>query len=253
MEVVNIIKQIIVPPNSIVLAVLITSIFLKKNKFIIRVNVVLAVLLYLFSTNLFSSWFLSSLEVYPPLSPVAELPAGPQAIVILSAEMRMATEYPNPSPGPLTLARVRYGAFLQRRTGLPILVSGGVIPEAGSLAAAMQRSLADDFRASARWVEDRSTDTHENALRSAEILRPEGIREIYLVTHAWHMARAKLAFEQAGFKVTPAPTDFAGDEMRRNLQFNEKVDLLLPSTKALQNSYYAFHEIIGIVFYRLLK
>ena len=34
------------------------------------------------------------------------------------------------------------------------------------------------------------------------------MQQIYLVTHAWHMPRAQLAFEHAGFSVIPAPTGY---------------------------------------------
>jgi len=54
-------------------------------------------------------------------------------------------------------------------------------------------------------VEAWSQDTHQKATRSAAILKAEGITRIVLVTHAWHMPRAKLVFERAGMTIIPAP------------------------------------------------
>jgi len=52
--------------------------------------------------------------------------ADAQAIVILGSGMRAdATEYGADAPSAMTLERLRYGAHLAKRTGLPVLVSGG--------------------------------------------------------------------------------------------------------------------------------
>jgi len=50
-----------------------------------------------------------------------------------------------------------------------------------------------------------SHSTRENALYCARILRRRGIREITLVTHAWHAPRAARHFESLGFQVKVAP------------------------------------------------
>src|SRR3954447_7595012 len=79
-------------------------------------------------------------------------PAGiPAAIVILAAEAAYSQDIPE--VGALTLERLRAGAALHRRTGLPILVSGGS-GGAGetALAALMANSLAADFGVTASWV-----------------------------------------------------------------------------------------------------
>ena len=99
-------------------------------------------------------------------------------------------------PGSLTLDRLRTGAALHRRTDLPILVTGGTTqPRTATVGVVMAESLRDDFRAPARWTEPKSDDTWENARFSAAILKAEGITSVYVVTHAWHMRRAVLAFQ----------------------------------------------------------
>ena len=40
---------------------------------------------------------------------------------------------------------------------------------------------------------------------TASILQEAGIQRVYLVTHAWHMRRALLAFHRFGITATPAP------------------------------------------------
>jgi uncharacterized SAM-binding protein YcdF (DUF218 family) len=133
--------------------------------------------------------------------------ALPGAIVILSAEARSFRPggiLVGEDVGPLTLERLRAGAALQRRTGLPILVSGGVLaPGHPAVASTMAHVLERDFGVRARWVEDRSQDTWENAGMSAAMLRQDGVAAVRVVTHGWHMRRALQSFAHAGMAATP--------------------------------------------------
>ncbi|MFL1463426.1 YdcF family protein, partial [Roseococcus sp. DSY-14] len=130
--------------------------------------------------------------------------ARPGAIVILGAEAREGPA--GHEPGPLTLERLRAGAALARATGLPVLVTGGVVSRNGPpVAQLMAESLQADFGVAARWVEGEAADTRGNALRSAALLRADGVEAARLVTHGWHMRRAQEAFARAGLPVQPAP------------------------------------------------
>jgi uncharacterized SAM-binding protein YcdF (DUF218 family) len=95
-----------------------------------------------------------------------------------------------------------------------------------------------------RWSEERSVDTFTNAQESRRILAAHGIRTIYLVTHAWHMPRARLAFEHAGFEVIPAATAFT-----RPQPTEPKLIDFLPRASALMQSYYFWHEVLGYLAY----
>jgi len=179
---------------------------------------------------------LVSLEQGLPLTPAADAP--PQAIVILSAELDHVRG-PDVRAGPLTLQRLQAGAALYRRTHLPVLVSGGVLGhEEPPIASIMAESLTADFGVPVRWTEDRSRTTWENAAFTASILRPLGIRSVYVVTHAWHEKRAILAFRHFGLLPTAAPVQL--DALRGGI---------LPSTVGWSRSYYALHEWIGCIWY----
>lgn len=144
-------------------------------------------------------------------APKDNLRDPPQAIVVLGANRRPdAPEYDfQDTLGPAGLERVRYAAFLQRKTRAPILVSGGAPGgEAVSEAELMKAVLENEFRASVKWIERESRNTMENAEFSRTLLAEARVKHVYLVTHAWHMRRAARAFESVGIQVTPAPTGF---------------------------------------------
>ena len=203
-------------------------------------------LLWTLATPFVAGHLLRSLQTAAPLPSAGPLPAA-DAIVILSAETdEAAPEYGGAVIGPMTLRRVRYGAFLHRRTGLPILCSGGRLsastPPVGEL---MRRALVDEFKnAEVRWTEGRSADTFENAKFSVELLQQAGVRSILLVTSAWHLPRASRCFEQLGITVIPAGTGYRGAPY-------EDWTSLLPQWPALRDSCLALHEIYGALWYRL--
>jgi uncharacterized SAM-binding protein YcdF (DUF218 family) len=179
------------------------------------------------------------------LAPSSETISGPEpaAIVILSADGVRMQGAVDLDPGPLTLDRTRTGAALARRTGLPILVSGGAVSGATTtLAAMMATSLRDDFGLTSHWEEDRSRDTWENAEFSAAILQTAGIRRIYLVTHDWHMRRSLLAFRHFGLDPVPVsvrPPYTPPLSWRR----------LIINPVAWFNSFIALHEWVGLAYY----
>ena len=137
-----------------------------------------------------------------------------QAVVVLGGGvLPAAPEYGSAQPGPHTLARLRYGAWLARRTGKPLAFAGGVGWAAAGTATEAEgtvaaRVLQEEYALVPKWLDDRSRDTAENATRMAELLRRDGIRRIALVTDATHMQRAAAAFRATGLDVVPAPTNF---------------------------------------------
>nr|WP_229520766.1 YdcF family protein [Massilia sp. IC2-476] len=245
-------RNLILPPANLFLLILLGLLLWRRWP---RAGRILAggalALLALLSTPAVADLFVRPLEelTTPLLSPER---AGGQAIVVLSAgRMRKAPEYGDRDiPDYTALARLRYAAHLQRRTGLPVLVSGGSAgkPTAHersySLADGMAAALRDDFGVPVRWVEGKSRDTADNAAFSAALLRRDGIKRVLLVTDAMHMARARSAFQRAGLEVVEAPTMFFGGWTR-------SIYAWIPSAEGLRRSWYATYELLGLVWYRM--
>ncbi len=152
---------------------------------------------------------------------IAELKAAVKnkeqiAVVVLGGgQETVAPEYGVANLAPPTLERLRYGLWLSRETGAPVAFSGGLAwgqadgqPEAQTAS----RVASNDFGQQIKWLEDRSHDTRENAVRTVPLLKQAGVTRIVLVTHGWHMPRAQKVFEQAAggsVKIQPAPMGLA--------------------------------------------
>jgi uncharacterized SAM-binding protein YcdF (DUF218 family) len=192
---------------------------------------------------------IDTLQVYPAIEPNAvgaDAGKEAQAIVVLSAGRRRdAPEFGGDTLDAAALERVRYAALLARRTGLPVLASGGEVPLGRpTLAALIEQTLRTDYGIERVWTETQSRTTAENAIFSAAMLRSLGISRVLLVTHAWHMPRAKTAFEANRIEVVAAPTAFATAQPITLSAF-------MPALSALRLSADAAHEWIGLAWYRL--
>lgn len=174
-----------------------------------------------------------------------------EAIVILAGGKYIdAPEFQADTVARHTLQRIRYGAYLQRKSKLPILVSGGIVypghdKNETSEAELMKAALEDEFIAIVRWVENKSRTTYENAIFTQAMLAQENVKHIILVTHASHMYRSKEAFEKSGLIVTPAPTGFSTKSSA------PLILSFLPSASALSVSSNTFHELLGRLWYNI--
>lgn len=204
--------------------------------------------LYLVATPVTMGCLAAALQPDPPLSDQLLAASGAQAIVLLPGGRRgNPPEYGGEDvPGGRSLERAMYAAHLQRRTGLPVMVTAGSpLGEAAAEADLLGNLLAEGWGMAPRWRERESRTTWESAVASREILAAAGIDRILLVTHGWHMPRAAWSFRQAGFQVTPAPTLTARCRPNANL-LN-----WLPQTDTLAEAWPVLHEGLGGLWYRV--
>jgi uncharacterized SAM-binding protein YcdF (DUF218 family) len=147
--------------------------------------------------------------------------------------------------------RLWFAMELYRAGRAPTLVlSGGTAqwstsdqPEAETMADFLAQA---GVPRAAMLLDSDSLTTHENALRTQQILAAHGIRRVLLVTSALHMRRALATFARAGIDAIAAPTDFEAVPRR-----GASVLQWIPDVSALEGSTRALKEYAGLWIYRL--
>jgi len=246
-SIIAVIKAIILPPTINFISIAVGLLLINKNKILSRLFLYSgALLLILFCLPPFSNLLLKSLEKYPALEPPVVI-KNEQAIVVLAGGINpYAKEYAKVIDGVGTLQRNHYAAFLYKQTNLPVLVTGGITDlENTSEASVMADTLNNSFNVKVTWQEDKAGNTAENAIYSSAMLKDNEIDTIFLVTHAWHMPRSVMMFEQQGIKVTPAPTMLTSD-----VTYSEWSNYV-PTASALYDVRISLREYIGMLWYKL--
>ena len=144
--------------------------------------------------------------------------------------------------------RIVTAVRLQRKLDLPVIVSGGRLREEDAPEALIvKRFLVDLGVAESRVImEERSRDTFENAAFTKAICDRMGFTRPILLTSAYHMGRSVAAFEKAGLKVTPYPTNFYSLGHPPHTFWS-----WLPSAYSLGITSAAVHERLGVWAYRV--
>jgi uncharacterized SAM-binding protein YcdF (DUF218 family) len=175
----------------------------------------------------------------------SELPTADAVVVLGGGSQYGWLNRPNVRPEDLESSRLAAGArvWLAGRAPVVILSGGGVrgISEARRMASAIVRLGVPD---SVLLLEERSRDTRDNAQFTAELVQPQGVRTILLVTSSLHMPRAALLFREAGFQVVPVPVP----ERARRSRWHDR---WLPSRNALWRSGRAMKEFAALAVARV--
>ncbi|MBF0187246.1 MAG: YdcF family protein, partial [Magnetococcales bacterium] len=222
----------------------------------VTAQVVAFLLLYLSAIPLSGRLLSRTIEFTPPLT-AQQLATSEADVIVILGHSRYpdAPEYGGDTVTLGGLARVRYGAWLHRRSGLPILTSGGrLFGEVDAESVLMKRTLEEEFGVPVRWTEEKSRNTFENAKFSKELLDAVTKRQhlenpldhVLVVTHHRDMPRAMWSFKQVGLKATAAPTLFPTKEGEVGI-----LDWMPVASGAARKVRVILHEQLGSVWYRL--
>ena len=235
------------PPGNLLAFIILALLFSRFPMIKLSILAIGVAQILILSLPVVTNHLLASLEnQYPPK---AELWKSVQAdaIVVLGASRNdRAIEFGGVTVGTAELERLRYAALLHRQTGLPILLAGGDPINSGfSEAKLMQQVLKEEFNIDAKWLEENSHTTWENAELTDRILRAEGVKKAWLVTHAWHMPRSMMVFADREVEYLPAPHShglFLWDKLWMKW---------VPQARAMSLSNVVLHEWLGLLWYKL--
>ena len=247
----NFISALLLPPVPLLVLVLAGARLMFRRRLLAWLMILVGVLGVWLSCTTALSRGITLWLLRPPQalmeSEIADLKRAPKtAIVVLGGGRRLlAPEYGVSTLHNRSVERLRYGLWLARETALPVAYSGGVghgAPRGPSEAEIAARIADREFGRPLRWTETESRDTRENALRSVALLQAQGVEQIVVVTHNYHMPRAMLNFERAAagtkLRLMAAPLGMAAGGPLR-------VSDWLPTGNGFEANRLVLHEWIG--------
>jgi uncharacterized SAM-binding protein YcdF (DUF218 family) len=250
---------LLIYPLGLAILLLVLSLFLTGKRPRLGRGLVIAavVVLWLGSNHWISMALSRGLEwQYFPPSPAPKV----DAIVVLGGATS-PMQYPRPLVEISGAGdRMLYAADLFKKGAAPyILLSGGNIEwmrDKKSTPASEMAQVLDmlGIPLDSVWLQDKSRNTHEDAVYSALILKEKGATRILLVTSALHMPRSVALFKKQGLEVIPAPADYrvtqAGWDELVSGSLESKIIALVPDASDLGSTINALKEYFGMFVYR---
>lgn len=201
------------------------------------------------SMPLVANVFLGALENIASREKVCPLPPQGSLFVVLAGGLdgNPTSAQDFPALKAATLRRLLSAVQLAQRTpDSTLLLSGGWGKSAreANLMGALAIQLG--FPASRVELDTTSRTTFQTAenIRGRVSQFPAARR--YLVTSAEHMPRAMMAFAHEGISICAWPVDYEALPL-------QPLDMLTPQISALEKTTRVVHELLGMVYYRLVK
>lgn len=132
---------------------------------------------------------------------------------------------------------------MQRKTGLPIILSGGAVLAYDANEAEIDKRMLLSLGVSEEkiFIDDQSRNTAENARFTKRICDEQGWSKPIVVTSAFHMPRSAQFFRREGMDIRPYPCDYytSGD-------YHWSSFSIIPESFTLYTSCLAIKEYVGI-------
>jgi len=241
--------QMVKPNNLVLWSVVFGLIFILFRKRRVAIFfLVTALAIIIFASSPITGWFYGKINgAYLPTA-IQESPRA-QAIVVLAGDV--SVPIPPMVESQIKGNRLLHAARLYKAGKAPLLVvSGGNVflrDNVQSESYYMKEILVElGVPSDSILLEERSRNTHENAIETEKILKARGINKILLATSSFHMPRAFAVFLKTGLFVIPSTTDIGA--------FNAKPTALkifdkFPSLDGLNTLQRVVYENLGIAVY----
>ena len=207
----------------------------------------IVIFFYVISIPCTSNWLMHRLEMQRPSA--QDLKPHYDAVVVLSGmvNLHVSKEGNVDYTGAIDRILTAINLVKQKRVDM-LLISGG----SGSLfdqrtkEAPFLKQLALEFglRDDQIIIESRSRNTFENAKWSSRLIQEHDLKDIMLITSAFHMRRAQASFRKQGVDPDIYPVDFLGSRALTLMDF-------VPTSGGLGLMRKFVRESLGLIAYRL--
>ncbi len=224
------------PSGFVFFLVLLGAVLLKKKKKVSKVCFILAFAsYYIFSITPVTDFLLMALEEKYRVLPVESIDNADKIVLLLGGRES------NVLRGNEVL---RIWHLSEEKTKIIISGTDPLIATSEEASAVRNFFIYRGVNPDDIIIEGRSKNTRENVVNVKSIVDK---KPFFLVTSAYHMDRSLREFERLGANPIPAPTDFKRKRVTSYGLFD-----FIPNAQNLRNADLAFHEHIGIIYYRLV-
>lgn len=193
------------------------------------------------ATPAFADWLQDGLvSSYPP-RPATSYPRADAIVVLGGGTLPRIGNDADDELARVEATRIGFGLELFKAGRAGIVLISGDRQEAAHMAGML---VEQGVPATALIIDQRSRNTHENAVHAAELLRRQSLHHILLVTSPLHMPRAAASFRRQDLDVMPAPTLEPAPAAEPGSRW-------LPQRRALLRSQRCLREYIGRWAYEL--
>ena len=236
----------LLPPGIFIIFLILSALWFsfQQNRKAVIVNLLIGFLMWALSITPVSN------AMFRVLESNFNVPGDPQGDVIILLGGGVYDRAPDMSgegiPSEEMLYRIVTAARLQKSLQVPIIVSAGTVFRHIKVEAPIVRRFLFDLGVPDNKIimEAESRDTLQNAKNSREICLRSGYKTPILVTSAFHLKRAIMAFKKAGIEVLPFPSRFRSWE-NRQYGWND----YLPGSFAGVSI--VIREYLGLLFYKI--
>jgi uncharacterized SAM-binding protein YcdF (DUF218 family) len=223
------------PPGIFIVLLFLAAFLVKRFKTLFFIS---ALIFWFISTRLGANLLIMPLENIQSCGNFK-----PSAVVILGGGVNKDSFYKAFSDA---FKREIYAINIAKEKNLPIVFCGGGM-EGLSEAKAFLSDLNKTYPKfnNKIYLEEKSLNTEQNAKNCAKLFKDNNLtKNIFLVTSAYHIKRAKLYFEKEGFKTILKPIGFSMQKVSKIYDF-------LPNINSLEVSVKALHEYVGLLYFIL--
>lgn len=240
-----ILKLLAAPPGSSFILLLIGLVFIRI--WVGKLSVLAGMFsLYFFATPMGVQWLAGKIETFPVPTDEQITLENPQVIVVLTGGKKEFTpEYGGiATPSIETRTRLDYATYLHHKTGLPLIISGGLADNNSPSEAEIARSWLHKQEIPVMVIDEASRNTWESGRNLAELLPQVGVSKIILVTHSYHMKRSMSVMQSFDIAAIAAPTNPSG-------KAGNSVKKWIPNAGALKHSAVLINEYLGNQWYEM--